>query len=108
MNPIFQAARAALKPKDSRPPWQWIQEHVGIRNSPLGNRPNFERTPWLKEPSVEFADNRRSSIVLYCCVQGSKSFFLQTHALWSLAQDPGPIGYYVQTNEFVGKIANAR
>lgn len=47
-------------------------------------------------------------ITLQCCVQGSKTFFMLTHAIWSLCESPGPIGYYVQTNEFVRPIADDR
>jgi hypothetical protein len=107
-NPIQEAARAALTPRDVRPPWQWIEENVRIRNSPFGPRPLFDLTPWLKEPSECFADNRRHMITLQCCVQGSKSFFTHTHGIWALCQAPGPIGYYVQTNEFVKRTAEGR
>lgn len=108
MNPIEASARAALKPKDRRPPWQWIEENVGIRNSPFGNRPNFSRTPWLKKPSEKFADNRIRAVSMQCCVQGSKTFFMGTHGIWALSQDPGPLGYYVQTDNFVTKFAQGR
>jgi phage terminase large subunit GpA len=108
IDPIEAAARAALKPRDLRPPWRWIEDNVRIRNSPKGNRPDFSRTPWLKEPSEIFADNHRKLITLQCCVQGSKTFFLLTHAIWSLCEAPGPIGYYVPTNEFVKPVADDR
>lgn len=108
MNPLEAAARAGTKPKDRRPPWQWIEENVPIANSPFGNRANFSLTPWLKEPSVCFGDNSYHELTLQCCVQGAKSFFMQTHGIWGLCEDPGPLGYYVQTDNFVGKTANGR
>jgi len=108
MNPIEAAARAALKPKDRRPPWQWIEENVKIRNSPFGSRPNFSKTPWLKEPSELFPDNRRHMFTLQCCVQGAKSFFMSSHGIWALCEDAGPMGIYVQTEKHVKKFAETR
>lgn len=108
MNPIRLAAVERLKPPESGPPWRWIEKNVGIQNSPYGDTINFGRTPWLKKPSEKFADNRIRNITLQCCVQGSKTLFMLSHGIYAMHESPAPLGYYVQTNEFVTKTAEAR
>lgn len=91
--------RYYFEPPETRPHWEWCEEFVEIKSSPLGKKFNSTLTPWLREPMQEMPDNRHREGTAMCCVQGGKTTLLKGIALRAMRFDPGNMFITCQTNE---------
>src|SRR5436190_23730638 len=90
-NPMVKGFKAAVRPPDRRPPWEWCEEHVFVdETSPMPGRWRSDSSPWVMELMDAFADNRISDIAVMCSAQSSKTQTILNCACWAIGEDPGP------------------
>ena len=78
--------------------WKWCDDFLHLKGSPIGSRFKSELTPWLREPLVEFGDNKNREITCQCCVQGGKSTVLHGAAVWATVNDCSSMFITCQTD----------
>src|SRR4051812_14577175 len=102
MNPLLKAFKAAVRPPDRRPPWQWNEEHVVVDGtSPMPGRWRSDNSPWVREIMEVFADNRIRDIAVRCSAQSSKTQTILGCACWAIGEDPGPAMWVMANKEDV-------
>lgn len=79
-------------------PWEWCDQHLYLKDSPMGSRFRSDLTPWLKLPMESYASTESIEDTCQCCVQGAKTTMSLGCMLWAAACDPGPALYYAQTD----------
>lgn len=90
------------------PPWQWCDEHLKLKDSPLGRNFKSWLTPWLKLPMEAYASNDTEELTAMCCVQGCKTTFILGCMMWACSVQPGPMLYTAQTDPDAQKFAKER
>ncbi|MDR1282398.1 MAG: phage terminase large subunit family protein [Opitutaceae bacterium] len=100
----------ALRPPDIRPPWQWIEENyrVMVTSRGAGQLWQSENSPWVKQITEDFADNRVRIITCLCSAQSAKTETMLGLSAWIISEDPSPTMWVAASDEEGQKIAIER
>jgi len=109
MGIVETAARAAFRPADRRPPWQWCEDNYFVSpSSPMPGRWRSDNTPWVREFMEQFATDDVSTISTMCSAQSAKTETMLALLAWLISEDPAPCMWVTSSEEEASKFWTER
>lgn len=101
--------RAAWRPSDRRPPWQWLEENVTeIPYSPMPGAWKSDHSPMAREVLDMIFDPLIRTVMITAATQTAKSLILEMAIANVVANDPGPAMFLNQDDDEAGDEAATR
>lgn len=108
---VEEAVRAAMRPPDRRPPWQWCEEHVVLDDTSAfgaGQKWKSATSPWSRRIMEAFADPRVRRVTAVTCAQGAKTQTIIGLVCWAISEDPGPMLWVTASRDDVATFVKNR
>ncbi len=108
MHPVEESWRAALRPPDRRPIYEWAKDEIRLPHSARASEFEIETSPWLKAPFDAVVSNLVRVLTIMASTQSSKTTFLELLVSWLVRNDPGPCMMNMQTDDDAKEMKETR
>lgn len=108
---VEDAVRAAMRPPDRRPPWQWCEDHLVLDDTSsfgAGQKWKSATSPWSRRIMEAFADPKVKRVTAVTCAQGAKTQTIIGLVCWAIAEDPGPMLWVTASRDDVATFTKNR
>jgi phage terminase large subunit GpA-like protein len=100
MEALTSIARAAWRPPDRNPPWEWAERNIeGIPYSPIPGRFRADNSPHIREVMEAMVDPHIKEVCILAAVQASKTTAAELVLCYIIQNLPGPTLWLCTTDE---------